>query len=68
MADNKIVNSLFTKYDEEVAKRVYAEDRIEEVVIKLLKLGTAVEVVVEATGLDEVYVKQLNEEFVLSRS
>lgn len=63
----KIVSILATEYDEEAAKRVYgeelaeerAEERAEEIAEKLLRLGTSLEVVIEATGLDDTAVRKL---------
>jgi len=54
-----IVSILATEYDEEAAKRVYGEELVEEIVIKMLKRGTPIEIVAEDTGVDEITVKQL---------
>jgi len=59
-----IVSILGTEYDEEVAKRVYADERAEAIAENLLRIGTSIEVVVNVTGLDDATVRRLKETLV----
>jgi hypothetical protein len=58
----KIVSILTMEYDVEVAKKVYAEERAEEIARRLLRRGNLVETVAEDTGLDVATVRQLKSE------
>ena len=59
----KIVSVLTMEYDEEVAKRVYADEQVEnrliEVAIKLLRRNRPVDEIVEDTGLTHQEIEQL---------
>ncbi len=63
----KIVSILFTEYNEETAKRVYAEeyaedrveDRVEEIAISMLNDSFPINVITKHTGLSEVAIRNL---------
>ena len=55
----KIVSLLSMEYDVDIAKRVYAEELLEDVVIRLLKMGLSVEQAAQATELDIHEIQQL---------
>ena len=61
-----VVSILATEYNEEIARRVYAEERIEDeritIAKRFLKRGISVEIVAEDTELDLSTVIQLKEE------
>ena len=58
----KIVSILAAEYDVEVAKRVYAEERAEDIAKNALRKGFSLADIVSITGLDEATVKQLQTE------
>jgi uncharacterized protein YerC len=66
----KIMSILHAEFDLEAAKRVYAEEQIEDVLegvaIRMLKRGLPVEPVAEDTGLSESAVMRIKERLSLS--
>ena len=58
----KIVSILSTEYNVEVAKRVYAEEKVEDIAKKMLQEGEPIEKVVRYTRLSKEAVKRLLEQ------
>jgi predicted transposase YdaD len=50
------------EYDEEVAKRIYGEELVEDVAINLLKMGLSIEQISQATRLSEEVIQRLESE------
>ena len=55
----RIVSILSMEYDVEIAKRVYADERLEEVAINMLRRNRPIEEIVEDTGLTHNEVERL---------
>jgi len=52
--------SILATYDEEVAKRVYGEELVEDIAVRLLKMGLSNEQVSQATKLDLKEIEELS--------
>ena len=59
----KIVSILTAEFDVEVAKRVYADERAEEIAKKLLRRNRPIEEIIEDTGLTREEVESLRNEW-----
>jgi hypothetical protein len=64
----RIVSILFAEYNEETAKRVYAEERIEDAVQKMIQDGVPTEKIVKYFDLTMEAVERLRKHVPLSAS
>ena len=53
--------SLLSTYDPEAAKRVYAEERVEDIVVEMLREGDSIEKIIRITKLSEKTVQELQD-------